>query len=209
MWKKSRHLGRAILVTVALVALNGCGGKDPTQFTAAMMTGGGWIPSGDKVAGHKANFGFNAAQCAPGEFSGHFNYHDKYLGVKMVGTVIGAKICGNGVTCESGCPADSIEVTMEYRSTNPKDPGAGLALACLQDHGEGANAPQEDQGRIKVTTGPFAGYENRGPVQGNIQEHTCTCNDESDNDGDGLIDAADPACQDPVTGAWKPNGDEE
>jgi hypothetical protein len=46
-------------------------------------------------------------------------------------------------------------------------------------------------------------------VQGNIQSHTCTCNDGIDNDGDQAVDAADSSCLDPVTGQYDPNRDEE
>jgi hypothetical protein len=60
-----------------------------------------------------------------------------------------------------------------------------------------------------VIDGPFSGYVNEGPVQGNIQAHTCTCSDAIDNDGDGLMDEDDPACKDPVTGAFDPNRDDE
>jgi len=128
----------------------------------------------------------------------------------MNGSVVGAKPCSMLDSCllSSGCPHGSIEVTVHYRSTNPRLPGEGTALACVDDNGEGSNAPAADTGRIKVTTGPFINYENEGPVQGNIQNHTCTCTDSIDNDGDGLTDEDDPACIDPITGEFNPNLDE-
>jgi len=121
---------------------------------------------------------------------------------------VGANLCSAG-SCQpsSGCPDGSIEVEVHYRSTNPRKAGGGTALACVDDNGEGSKAPA-DTGRIKVTTGPFANYVNAGAVQGNIQNHTCTCTDGIDNDGDGLTDEDDPACIDPVTEEFDPNLDE-
>jgi hypothetical protein len=69
-------------------------------------------------------------------------------------------------------------IGLEYRSTNPKARGEGLAAVCTVDLGEGSNnegingftivaIPDEDFG------GPFAGYFNYGAVQGNIQMHPC------------------------------------
>ena len=211
----------AIVVTVA-VTLVGCGtGPGPLPgpgmpFSPVKMTGGGWMPSAAGLPA-KANFGFNAAHCTPTSFSGHFNYHDKHArgfqpgGVKMNGTVVSATQC-IGAPCSSGCPQDSFEAVVEYRSTNPRFPGGGTARACVADNGEGAHAPSADRARIVVVDGPFAppapsplpAYSHQGEVQGNIQFHTCTC-----NDGDGLADADDPACLDPVTLEFDPSRDEE
>lgn len=162
----------------------------------------------------KANFGFNAAHCTETTFSGHFNYHDKHApnfqpgGVKMNGAVVSATQCV-GHACASGCPQDSFEAVVEYRSTNPRFPGSGTARACVADNGEGSKAESEDRALITVVDGPFAAYSNQGDVQGNIQFHTCTCNDGIDNDGDGHIDADDPACLDPMTSQFDPSRDEE
>ncbi len=215
MSSKNNRFWIALMAMVAVVGLIGCStGPGPGPgFVGARVTGGGWLPSASGVLGQKANFGFNAAQCTAGVFAGHFNYHDKGAplfqpgGVKMNGSVVGAKLCTAGPSCASGCPDGSIEVEVHYRSTNPRLPGEGTALACVDDNGEGANAAA-DTGRIKVTTGPFGNYVNEGPVQGNIQDHTCTCTDGIDNDGDLLADEDDPACIDPVTGEFNPNLEE-
>lgn len=214
----NHRFGIAVIAMVAVVGLMGCGsmggGSDPV-FVGSKVTGGGWLPSASGPPG-KANFGFNAAHCEEGVFSGQFNYHDKHApppfqpgGVKMHGSVAGAKLCSSQDSClsSSGCPDGSIEVAVDYRSTNPRFPGEGRALACVDDNGEGSKAPA-DTGRIKVTTGPFAPYANEGFVQGNIQTHTCTCTDGEDNDGDGLTDRDDPACTDPITEEFNPNLDE-
>ena len=129
----------------------------------------------------------------------------------MNGTVVAVTPC-NGSCQLLSCPDDSFEVEVEYRSTNPRYPGTGTALACVVDNGEGANAPA-DKAIIKVKDGPqggpYAGYSNEGPVQGNVQFHTCTCADGVDNDGDHSVDDADSSCIDPVTGQYDPNRDEE
>jgi hypothetical protein len=177
MKKRDELSGIVILVLAAVVGLSGCaqGGK---------VTGGGWIPSASGEAGEKANFGFNAEECTPDEVKGHFNYHDKALEVKMNGPVIDAGECVEpfsnpnlSLSCLfctltfPGLPAYGIEVA--YRSTNPALPGTGNAIACVTDNGEGANATSADLGRIFVLSGPYAGYQNAGPVQGNIQAHRC------------------------------------
>jgi hypothetical protein len=140
----------------ALVALIGCGtmpGPNPV-FVGTKVTRGGHLPSSSGGAGHKANFGFNAAQCAEeGPISGHFNFHDKHApgfqpgGVKMNGSVVAAKLCSAG-SCQSssGCDNGLIEVEVAYRSTNPRFPSAseGTALACVSDNGEGSKASAPD-----------------------------------------------------------------
>lgn len=221
------RFGLAILATVALgLLVVGCStGPGPlpgpgSPFSPVKMTGGGWLPSAAGLPA-KANFGFNASHCTPTSFSGHFNYHDKHApnyqpgGVKMNGAVVSATQC-IGADCPSGCPKDSFEAVVEYRSTNPRFPGTGTARACVEDNGEGSHA-QSDRALITVVDGPFAPpppstlppYSNRGDVQGNIQFHTCTCNDGDDNDGDGFTDGDDPACLDPVTQEFDPSRDEE
>ena len=218
---RTRHdrFGLSVLATVALgVAIAGCssGGPRPgpgSQFVPVKISGGGWIPS---VMGlpAKANFGFNAAHCTATTFSGNFNYHDKHArdfqpgGVKMNGAVVDATQCVDG-PCASGCPKDSFEAVVEYRSTNPRFPGNGTARACVADNGEGSKAESDDRALITVVDGIYAGYSNQGDVHGNIQLQGCTCNDGIDNDRDGHVDADDPACVDPVTGQYDPNRDEE
>ena len=76
----------------------------------------------------------------------------------MNGTVVAVTPC-NGSCQLLSCPDDSFEVEVEYRSTNPRYPGTGTALACVVDNGEGANAPA-DKAIIKVKDGPQGGpYE--------------------------------------------------
>ena len=119
----------------------------------------------------------------------------------MNGEITGIVLCSAPPDNCGGCPANSFQAEIEYRSTNPKNRGDGTAFACVLDNGEGKNAPP-DTARIQVDNGPFGGYSNQGTVQGNIQFHTCTCTDGIDNNMDGLADADDPSCLDP-------NSDEE
>jgi len=183
MSKISFIRGIALMAILGVVSLYGCG-------VPGKVTGGGFIENCD---GSKSNFGFNASSCE-GYIKGHFNYIDKnagdYLGgVKMNGTVIDAAECVDPDICKTKIECvyckmlmkkyneyDServYQVTVNYRSTNPKFPGEGEAIACVVDNGEGINASASDLAAIKVTSGPFEGYFNAGPVQGNIQAHDC------------------------------------
>jgi hypothetical protein len=157
------------------------------------VTGGGHLPSSDGVPGDKANLGFSGQQCDLSQpATGNFNYHDTHAapqpgGVQMNGDVVDAAICSCGgsstgsracVFCVVvfGCPSNPSSVygiDVNYRSTNSQFPGTGTAAACVIDNGEGVNAT-EDQAAVRVFTGPFAGYFDRGPAQGNIQAHSCS-----------------------------------
>lgn len=64
-------------------------------------------------------------------------------------------------------------IAANHRSTNPKKPGEGKVAACMVDNGEGSEAIDDDMIAVKVTKGPFKGYFNRGPVQGNVQQSSC------------------------------------
>lgn len=218
MKKRTYVFGISIFVLISISGIVGCGegpGIPGGMPSTGKTTGGGTIPSASGNEGEIANFGFNAALCDlanPAE--GNFNYHDKYAaaypgGVKFNGDIVGFVLCDdNPATPDcTVCPEDSdgimpVEAEIHYRSTNPKNKGEGTAFACVVDNGEGVNEDPEDMGEVEVMDGPYMGYSNGGPVQGNIQAHICTCTDGIDNDGDGLIDAADPSCTDP-------NADEE
>ena len=147
--KRNYFLITVLFLGVALL-LTGC-------FESAKYTGGGSLDSVE--CGEKANFGFVFNACKD-EAKGVFNYHDMADGVKMKGEL--KEIKGEN------------EVTVYYRSTNPRERGDGVAKLEFYDMGEG----NENHGwfKIKVYTGPFAGYRNEGIIQGNIQYHEC--NDE-------------------------------
>jgi len=197
-----RHvLGYAI--ALVLLALPGCkppppGSPPPHSISlAGFVTGGGWIQSADQVPGDHANFGFNGKQCDyPSPPTGHFNFHDKSApgfdgGVKINGTLADATLCGtatSGPVGTNACqfcgsltnlvpkgvtPEGVYGLDVNYQSTNPRYPGVGAAVACVVDDGEGFNAAASDGAAISITSGPFAHYVNQGPVQGNIQAHTC------------------------------------
>ena len=169
------------------------------------MTGGGWIPSSafnGENGQYKANFGFVADSCNGDDYiKGHFNYIDMKAnpdrwpgGVKMNGEIIGAAKCfycdeqGCDVYPECGYCYEVLgqeetnypvyEVQVFYSSTNPKMRGEGFAFACVKDNGEGSNAEFADWAIIKVESGPFNHYYNKGPVQGNIQSHECKENED-------------------------------
>jgi len=74
---------------------------------------------------------------------------------------------------KEGFEGPCYEIKIHYRSTNPKEPGEGEAVACVVDNGEGINAISLDNAFIDVVSGPYNGYTNSGPVKGNIQSHEC------------------------------------
>ena len=168
--KTSHFLLAKAMFLVAVVGVSGC--------APGKVTGGGWIPSTSGDPRDKANFGFNAAQCEEGVIRGRFDYHDHNAagfaaagGVKMNGPVTETTgLCG-GPPC--ACAAGSYVITVDYDSTNPNFPGNGVAVVCVADNGAGINATSADMGSLRVATGPYMGYANSGPVQGNIRAHDC------------------------------------
>jgi hypothetical protein len=170
----------------ALLALTGC---PDVESVDGKVTGGGWVESAS--GGKLASFGFNADSCInDGNGLGRFNFHDKNAGVKMNGHITGAWECVEdgpglgGLDCKYAgsslnLDAPSYEFSLLYRSTNPKNPGTGLAEArvSVKDNGEGARAAKKNLDKdffsIEVTGGPYAGYTLDGFVRGNIQAHAC------------------------------------
>jgi hypothetical protein len=183
--RKTQLLGIAILMGFGL---SGCA-------VPGKVTGGGSMPSASGVPGEKANLGFKAEQCALDVVaSGQYNYRDDRApgfpgGVALNGAVLEAGEC---VSPNPSLPLDfacfvcthnfpglpAYGFVVDYRSTNPNVPDilpAGqTAVACVTDNGEGVKATSADFGRIFVQTGPYAGYNNSGPIKGNIQRHECT-----------------------------------
>ncbi len=166
---------QVIFVTFIAFTLNGC-----TNAINGKVTGGGTIVSAS--GNGKANFGFNADSCS-GTAKGNFNFHDMNFGadtggVKMNGSVGKADHCvasGTGERVNTMCTecADGYLVTLDYKSTNPKKPGEGQATVCAKDNGQGMKATSSDSIWVRATSGPYAGYYNKGNVQGNIKEHSC------------------------------------
>jgi len=183
-----KRLHLALLAIILSIFLEACG--VPTH-----VTGGGWIPSNSGDG--KANFGFNADACEdPFKATGHFNFHDKkgliangasiMGGIKLNGKVVEASRCvadDPSLPVTSGCQVcesllgidgkiDYHALSATYDSTNPKALGSGIVYACAKDNGEGGKS-SSDLAVITIVGGPFDGYINAGPVQGNIQQHRC------------------------------------
>ena len=199
------------------------------------VTGGGQLPSANSgSAKNRAVFAFNAAQCVEeGPLSGKFNYADKAEAIKFNADIIAVSECISDPDLEDDCefcddffleqqfstaqnfrPATesngrsgTYEIEFDYRSTNPRNSGNGLGIACVLDtDGEFDGGPLLDSIALQISSGPFDGYQNQGEIsRGNIQAHDCTCTDGVDNDDDGCVDADDPGCQ----GSDGLNGDED
>lgn len=144
-----------MLCALALMVL-GC--------TATKGTGGGWMSS--TVPGQKATFGFEAhcdprgpqppLGCDP-RGSGHYEDEAANLGMQLVRLAPAF-----GFTCQG--------TQVEYRSTERTRPGTGTATVSVCDndtHPSGPDAARDpDIFSITVTSGPYAGYTNAGPVLG-------------------------------------------
>jgi len=175
---KTLYMAVVVLFILTLTACNVEDGK---------VTGGGNMLSVSD--GGRAILGFNADSCGGGDVTGKFNFHDSGFkgaagGLKMMGAVTGVDKCveqGDGrrnASCSSsfyhsaeGCQEGYV-VSMDYRSTNPKALGTGVAVACLMDNGKKG----VDGLWVKVKSGPFEGYYNHGKMKGNIQSHKCEDN---------------------------------
>ena len=191
-----RNVSKLVPGAVCALFLVGCaapgffslGGTIPTQNPE--KTGPRYV----------ANFGGFFDACDLENTYGHVTYHDKYstLGeVRLEGLVEDAAECVE--TGDEGdfdctrCREWVEEATGEelvdfaegaflgyakirYRSQDMKNFDAsenGVAYACVADFGEGAGAPDDDHLLMRVTTGPYAGYTNFGPVKGNIGHSGC------------------------------------
>jgi hypothetical protein len=179
MNKEHYLLTLSVLILSTLLTLTGCLVTVPGK-----ITGGGWIPSISGMEKEKASFGFNANSCEGLSYAeGHFNFRDKYAdfpgGVKMNGEILEAYECEEQESGTSTCYCDGIfeppwhEISVYYRSTNPKRRGEGEAIICIKDNGEGENAVLADTAFAEVLSGPYVGYKNIGFVQGNVQSHEC------------------------------------
>lgn len=148
------------------------------------VTGGGQLK--DSVTDDRiANFGFNGDTC-DGDLNnptGHFNYVDQDNGVKMNGDLRAHAVCvspdqweGRWIAPDCWASPFSTPVHLfyvDYRSTNPKERGEGMAVVYVKDNGEGNKADGSDQMAVYVISGPFDAYQQEGVVQGNIKEHSC------------------------------------
>jgi hypothetical protein len=142
-------------------------------------TGGGRL---DGVNG-RASFGFTADGCNIPDFKGQVQFVDHDNDVKFHGDVVYARQCIVAEDCPVCDPLrialgypltfGDYEVEIQYRSTNPADPGSGTARACFTDNGEGVNSTGSDSSIVQVESGPYFGYLNHGTVRGNVQQHAC------------------------------------
>ena len=107
------------------------------------------------------------------------------VGVKLHGDVTNAGLCDSfgdvidgGSLCQGVCFDGEHEIQFDYESKNPNIPGTGQGLACVSDGGEGTNVGDGTFGAdsvfIRITSGPYAGYQNfQTDINGNIQDHAC------------------------------------
>ena len=154
--KTLKKMTSIILVSSALAACS-----------PGMYTGGGWAETAGPGDG-RASFGFDVEYCDT-EAAGHFSLNDQGwdIPVEMSGHVINFGHLGElGEDCE-------YYALLEYVSLNPEYPGKGHAVVCF---GEETGLTASDTNGdiwVSVQSGPFVGYENLGPVYGNMLTHNC------------------------------------
>ena len=73
-------------------------------------------------------------------------------------------------------PNNLYAVGFQFTSTNPRYPGTGIGIACIQDNGQGKYAINKDYVVMIIANGQYHGYINQGPVRGNIATEPC-CHD--------------------------------
>mgnify|MGYP003348044411 CR=1 FL=1 len=118
---------------------------------------------------------------------GHLNWVDKAGSVKLNGQLSLHGQCVSEDDWQGTWYSEKCELLcvplfgygthvaqVDYRSTNPKKPGSGVAIACLKDNGEGVNKIAGDQVALFAISGVYAGYISAGTVRGNVQSGVCT-----------------------------------
>ena len=152
---------KRLFIILTLLVLVAC--------TPGLYTGGGWAESagpGDS----RASFGFDISCCDADSF-GHFNLADEgwTVPVEMSGHVIDFGDLGD---FGHDCPYYAL---LEYVSSNSENPGNGHAVVCFGEELPETEAMADAYGQvwISVQSGPYEGYENFGPVFGNLQSRHC------------------------------------
>lgn len=154
--KTLKRMASIILVSSALAACS-----------PGMYTGGGWTESAGPGDG-RASFGFDV-ECFEAEAAGHFSLNDPGwdIPVEMSGHVMDFGDLGElGDDC-------NFYALLEYVSINPDYPGEGHAVVCFGEESEMVESDVYGDIWVSVQSGPFVGYENFGPVYGNMLTHHC------------------------------------
>jgi len=147
---------RLAVVTIA-VGLSACN----------QATGMGWIAS-SMTPTDKATFGF-VFDATTNTLSG--SYHDPN-GKLTSGIIVEVAFKGTGVMKPKPPPPDLVDFACvggnpSYDSQNPALPGGGTFILLVCDPDQFTKSkPSQDVLFIAVETGPFAGYQNFGVVQG-------------------------------------------
>ena len=132
-----------------------------------IYTGGGWAESAGPGDG-MASFGFDV-ECCETEAAGHFSLNDSGwdIPVEMNGHVMDFGDLGElGQDC-------NYYALLEYESANPDYPGEGHAVVCFNEEPDMSSPDAYGDIWVSVQSGPFEGYENFGPVYGNMLSHQC------------------------------------
>lgn len=180
---RKRHLRALPMLGIGAIFLAGC---------ATEASGGGQIPSSDRVPGHFATFGLHY-EVTGNEFgfggSGRLNgaYIDRHAAdgpvrMRFDGLTLGFGSCEQIEQIFPGLCARFVELfgtdfehcavgRGNYVSTNPSKPGEGQVIINACDDPDGESGPSDDDGlSVTAETGPYAGYVNVGSVtHGNLQ----------------------------------------
>lgn len=149
--KNLRKLTTIFLVSSALAACQ-----------PGMYTEGGRTESAGPGAG-RVSFSLDV-ECCEAEAAGRFSLTDPGwdIPVEMTGHVMDFGGLGEfGDDC-------NYYALLEYVSVNPDHPGEGKAVICFGEKSEMTAADVYGDIWVSVQSGPFVGYENTGPVYGNM-----------------------------------------
>ena len=154
-----RTMKKTTIVLLSVMFLAAC--------SPGMYTGGGWADTagpGDS----QASFGFSVESC-DSDTKGHFSLNDEGWTVPVE---ISGHVMDFGELGEFGDDCNFYAL-LEYVSANPDHPGDGHAVVCFGNEKELQNSEVFGHIWVTVQTGPYEGYENYGPIYGNVQSHQC------------------------------------
>ena len=158
---KALRLGRLAALGLAALALAGCTLK---------MTGGGELNSAVDPDS-TAHFAIDYSASRPGIEPAHLTgvYKDGPVSLRFDGVDASPEIPDRGSPQSQSSVLNCIAVTGKYVSQSPTATGTGTAMliACA------GSAGLPDLLSLNVQSGPFAGYQNSGPITaGELTAHS-------------------------------------
>lgn len=154
-----RTMKKITIVLLSVLFLAAC--------SPGTYTGGNWT-SAPGPSESRASFGFSVEDCDT-DTKGHFSLSDEdwEVPVEISGHVMDFGGLGE---FRDDC---AFYALLEYVSANPDHPGEGHAVVCFGNEKELQESGESGDIWVTVQSGPYEGYENFGPIFGNVQSHEC------------------------------------